>query len=250
MKSLIRNIFLSGIISATFLGINACEKDLNESNLYAEVLAVSTDGTSSLIDANLMSAMVETTPPDENEVAILKSIREEEKLARDVYNALYNKWGSQVFSRIAGAENNHLNAVNYLLITYGDSDTLVGEPGVFTSPDIQSLYNELVTKGSASLSEAFTTGALIEEMDIYDITKTLTEVTNENILMVFENLTRGSRNHLRAFSRQLSNLGLVYTPVYITAEEYSIILNTSTEKGKQYRMRGNGRFQPSGTCVQ
>jgi len=240
MKAIVKNVVLSGMISATFLGINACEKDMSENELFANVLAVSTDGTSSLIDDNLKSAMVETAAFDDNELAVLHSIKEEEKLARDVYTALYEKWGSQVFSRISGAESNHLNAVNYLLKSEGDSDTLIGAPGIFTNPEVQLLYSELISKGSVSLAEAFATGALIEEMDIFDIQKSLAGVSNENILMVFENLTRGSRNHLRAFNRQLTSIGLEYNPVYISADEFELIVNSPNEPGKQYRMRGNG----------
>ena len=39
--------------------------------------------------------------------------------------------------------------------------------------------------------------------------------SNENIIIVFENLQKGSRNHLRAFNRQLVSLGVTYIPIYI-----------------------------------
>ena len=91
------------------------------------------------------------------------------------------------------------------------------------------------------------TGALIEELDIKDLEEYLEVVENENIKMVFENLLKGSRNHLRAFNRQLENLGVEIHPVYITQEEYDQIVSTPNEtgngnqagnqqrKGRQYR---------------
>jgi hypothetical protein len=62
--------------------------------------------------------------------------------------------------------------------------------------------------------------------------------------MVFENLEKGSRNHLRAFTRQLTFLGLTYTPVYLGADEYNQIITSPNESGQQYQMNrfGKGRF--------
>ena len=88
-------------------------------------------------------------------------------------------------------------------------------PGKFTNSGFQVLYEELVAKGSDSIEEAWKVGALIEEMDIKDLTEYLSEVTNENIIMVFENLQKGSRNHLRAFNRQLVNTRIdLYSGLY------------------------------------
>ena len=84
-------------------------------------------------------------------------------------------------------------------------------------------------------------------MDIKDLDDHLEVVKNETIILVFENLQKGSRNHLRAFSSQLENIGITYTPVYISQEEYDQIVSTPMEtgsgscinnqnkKGKQYR---------------
>ncbi len=133
-------------------------------------------------------------------------MKEEEKLARDVYTVLYQKWGSRIFYNISQAEEKHMDAVILLLKYYGSADTLVEDTGIFTRPEFQTLYNDLVSAGSASVEDAFKTGALIEEMDIKDLTDNLEFVTNENIILVFENLLKGSRNHLRAFIRQLASL--------------------------------------------
>ncbi len=163
-------------------------------------------------------------------------MKEEEKLARDVYTVLYQKWGSRIFYNISKAEEKHMNAVILLLKYYGSADTLVEETGIFTRPGFQTLYNDLVATGSASVEDAFKTGALIEEMDSKDLTDILESATNENIILVFENLLKGSRNHLRAFIRQLASLGISYIPVYISADEFEQIINSPMEKGKQYRM--------------
>jgi rubrerythrin len=173
-------------------------------------------------------------------------MKEEEKLARDVYSVLSQKWGSSVFTNISVAESNHLNAILLLLTSYGSTETSIGEAGIFADAAVQKLYNDLVAKASVSLEEAYKTGALIEEIDIKDLLEALSSTTNENITLVFENLLKGSRNHLRAFNLQLTTLGIVYTPVYISETDYNLIVTSPMEKGKQYKMQGKGNGQGNG----
>lgn len=243
MKTSIGNLVAGGLIATALVLFSSCEKEQfdDESVDFVSIIDVAGDGTTTVDIDNLKSTMVETPPLDDNELDILLMMKEEEKLARDVYSVLYQKWGKPVFSNIAAAEDRHMNAVIYLLKYYGSADTLPGEPGVFTIDEIQVLYKELVTKGSVSLEEAYMTGALIEEMDIKDLTEALGNTSNENIIRVFENLLKGSRNHLRAFNRQIVNLGLTYTPVYISQEVYDQIVDSPFEQGHQYRVRGQGQ---------
>lgn len=262
MKTIFKMMVISSFIAASLV-LSSCQKDMNGSNneQYASLLNVSGDGATSLIEANMKSAFVETPVLTESELASLLKMKEEEKLARDVYTVLYQKWGSQVFSRISAAESNHLNAIILLLANYSSTDILIGEAGTFADSDVQTLYNELVAKANLSIEEAYKTGALIEEMDIKDLTSSLSSTTNENVIMVFDNLLKGSRNHLRAFNLQLTTLGVDYTSTYITQAEYELIVNSSMEKGKQYRMNGqngnghgngNGKGQKgpgNGSCI-
>lgn len=248
MKTSMKSLVFGSLMVASIVVLSSCQKDaMNAENAqYASVLAVSADGTSSLIESNLKSAMIETSALTDSELASLLKMKEEEKLARDVYTVLAKKWGSQIFANISKAEDNHLNAIVLLLTNYGSTETAIGEAGVFTDAAVQTLYNDLVAKASASLEEAYKTGALIEEMDIKDLNEALVTTTNENIILVFENLIRGSRNHLRAFNRQLTTLGIVYTPVYITQTDYDLIVNSAMEKGNQYRMNGQVNGQGKG----
>ncbi len=240
MKTKIKILVMSGLSMAAVF--TSCQKDnLNAENVqYASLLNVSSDGTSTIITPNMQSAFVETQDLNDAELASLLKMKEEEKLACDIYSALYQKWGSTIFNRIAAAENNHLNAIIRLLEYYGSPDTLAGEAGIFTDANVQILYNELLSRGSASVEEAYKAGALIEEMDIKDLSDALGTISNPNIVMVYENLVRGSRNHLRSFYKQLTSLGFDYTPIYITQAEFDQIVTSSIEKGKQYKMKGKG----------
>jgi hypothetical protein len=164
------------------------------------------------------------------ETAALKYMREEEKLAHDVYAALYQVWGANVFGQIALSETTHTEAILALLIKYGIADPAAGNaPGVFKDPALQSLYNTLMAMAQPSLIDALKVGALIEETDIHDI-NAMKAVTDEAaILQVYASLLCGSRNHLRAFNRQLLARGVTYVPQVITQSEWDAIANASTE---------------------
>ncbi len=97
---------------------------------------------------------------------------------------------------------------------------------MFKNETLQGLYNTLIEQGSVSLIEALKVGALIEEIDILDIQNELNEhVDNQDVTFVYDNLLKGSRNHLRAFVRNLSRQGVEYTPQKLSEEQYLAIIN-------------------------
>ena len=103
MKTSMKSIVISGFIAASLLMASSCQKDdMNAENAqYASILTVSGDGATSVIEANLKSAMISTSDLTESEIASLLKMKEEEKLARDVYSVLAQKWGSLVFTNIS-----------------------------------------------------------------------------------------------------------------------------------------------------
>jgi hypothetical protein len=243
MKTIIKNMVLPGLFSLGLISFSSCTKEqmISHNSSLGSILDVKETGTSLVVEDNLEAVISKNIVISESELDILLHMKEEEKLARDVYTALNLKWDNQVFSTISSAENTHMNAIIFLLQDYGTEYTEVLEPGNFTNPAFQALYEELVTRGSASVQEALKVGALIEEMDIKDLSGYLIEISNENIIMVFDNLQKGSRNHLRAFNRQLVKLGLTYTPVYISQDEYDLIVSSQNETGQLYPMNRNGK---------
>lgn len=161
---------------------------------------------------------------DEAEIAGLKFMREEEKLAHDVYVTMFNTWGAQIFANIAESETEHTEAVLEQIEQYGVEDPAEGNPvGVFEDPYLQALYDKLVAMGSVSLIEALKVGALIEETDIVDIREKM-EVTDEpSILQVYQNLLCGSYSHLQAFDKALADQGVDYQAQVITQEQWDAI---------------------------
>ena len=170
-----------------------------------------------------------------DEVADLLQMREEEKLARDVYLTLYDKWGLEVFQRIAHSEQMHMDAVGNLLKTYGIEDPVAktGDArGVFADPDLQALYKQLVSKGSTSEVDALTVGATIEDLDIKDLDDAMARTTHDDIRQVYEHLRMGSEHHMRAFVSNLRAQGADYQPQYISMEEFQKILSSTPGHGQ------------------
>jgi hypothetical protein len=161
----------------------------------------------------------------EAEAATLSFMREEEKMARDVYLTLYEEWQTPIFTNISKAEQQHTDRIKSLLDSYGLPDPALEDVGMFADQDIQALYDYLVEIGSASLIEALRAGALIEEVDIEDLQHAIAETENPALERVYTNLMKGSYNHLRAFVRNIEYLGYVYDAQYLPQDEVDDILN-------------------------
>lgn len=215
-------------------------------SIPTEALQVADDGTNTINNLDQSSASEGTLLATESDLIVselitddaagLLYIYEEEKLARDVYQALYALWGQPTFVNIAKSEQAHMDAVAGLLRGYGLTIP-ENELGTFNDTGLQGLYNSLMTSGSQSLADALRVGAMIEELDIIDLQIRLTATTDEDIQMVYSNLMNGSFNHMRIFVGVLENqTGEVYQPQYLEADLYQTILSTSS--GSE-QVRGN-----------
>ncbi len=168
------------------------------------------------------------------EVAALTFMREEELLAKDAYVLFYSLYKIPIFNNISLSETQHTSAVKTLLLRYELPDPAENHvAGVFVNPDLQALYTSLTEMGSTSLISALTAGATIEDMDINDLhTHITTDIDNLDILFVFKNLEKGSRNHMRAFYRQLMAKKIIYVPQYINQEYFDQIISSPHEAGR------------------
>ncbi len=242
MKTRMKSSIAGVLILTALMALGSCQKETPGTNgyQYTNVIQVANDGTTTFIENNLKMLLAGSATLTDTLAASLIKIREEEKLARDVYAVVGRTWNNQVFQRISTAENNHLTAVITLMRSAGLTDTALEAEGIFTGSGMQAMYDSLVSQGEASFQEACQAGARIEEMDINDLSRALLNTSDSNATLVLENLLRGSRNHLRAFNRQLAALGYTYTPVYISQDEFDQIVNSPMEQGQRYRFRGRG----------
>lgn len=164
------------------------------------------------------SARVPLTPEERDDLLLM---REEEKIARDVYTRLFEQWGIRSFDNISGAEQAHMDAILVLLEHHGLPDPAQGlGVGQFRRTDLQELYDALVKQGLRSPADAIRVGLLVEELDIDDLQKAARRTNKPEILAVYAELERGSRNHLRAFYHWKQMLGIDYSPKHLSAAEF------------------------------
>lgn len=174
------------------------------------------------------------------ETAALLFMREEEKLARDVYTVLFGLWNQPTFQNIAASEQMHMDEIKTLLDRYAIADPALA-PGEFTDPALKALYDQLVAQGSLSLADALKVGAAIEEIDILDLQNRLTQTDNEDIQWVFNNLMSGSYSHLLAFTSTLSQqTGETYQPQYLSLEQFQTILGSAANGNPDAATGQNG----------
>lgn len=160
--------------------------------------------TKSLLAAALLSGIVAPALAlTTTETASILFMKQEEKVARDVYQVLSAKWGHVTFANIAASEQRHMDAIDNLIARYRLTDSTPAAPGKFTYPELQALYDELVALGNKSLDDALAVGVLIEQADIADLKDALKITRERPIRNVFTNLLDGSYNHLAAFTSAL-----------------------------------------------
>jgi len=212
----------------------SCEDDAQIPENKAEnpgvANSIKTDSLAPCITECLVSLDYQEISPEEEAHLIL--MREEELMAQEVYAYLYSLYNIPVFNNISRSENTHTLTVKVLLDKYNIADPALGhEVGVFHDQEIQELYNNLTEQGSQSFLDALIVGITIEDLDIYDLEVCLGDVDNTDIDLVFTNLSKGSRNHMRAFYGHLDNQGFTYAPQYITQAYFDDIVNSPWETG-------------------
>lgn len=184
---------------------------------------------------------------------------EEEKLARDLYLSLGAKWDLMPLKNIPSSEQRHFDSMKQLIQSYLKQNPVVNETvGKFNNPELQALYNQLLAQGLKSPQDALQVGGLVEETDIADLQKALADTKDPQSRQVYEELMRGSRNHLRAFASQLAAQGILYKAQVLLDNEVQAILTSPQERGNGQGMghggmghgqgmgRGMGRGQGAG----
>jgi hypothetical protein len=225
------------IALATTLALTACgggDSPMPRAN-GGPPMIVDADGVSTF-DATALGASLTALPVEllsTAEQATLIYMREEEKLAHDVYAQFNTQYAAntRVFGNIATSETTHTESIRQLLVRYTLADpAATTAPGVFQNATLQGLYTQLVAAGTVSYVDGLKVGAAIEELDMIDINTALLQVDNQDIRLVYDNLLKGSRNHLRSFVKTLANQGITYVPQYMAVADYTAIVTTAIER--------------------
>lgn len=230
MTNIKEKLILSSMFLATALTISGCVATNEDNNTTVE-----TNSSISSENGNNTQLTFENNL-SEAEIKSLLFVREEEKLARDVYLTLNKIWSSsvKVFNNILISEQTHIDSVKNLLKIYNLTDPVTESQdanlGIFQNQELQELYNSLIAKGEKSIVDALQVGATVEDYDIFDIEEHMKNIDNLDILAVFDNLVKGSENHLRSFSKSLTDNNASYLPSYISQERYELILSSSNNQ--------------------
>ena len=172
---------------------------------------------------------VNTVKLTDQEISDLKFLREEEKLARDVYLYAFDKYGTQIFKNISNSEQSHMDQILVLLDSFEIVDPASPDTGVFNEPALQDLYVALTTTVDSSLVHALTVGATVEDLDISDIIHFTVNTDIPEIISMYSILECGSRNHIRGYTNQLNQQGATYVPQFLTQAEYDAIISGAHE---------------------
>ncbi len=188
-----------------------------------------------LVGQNLMAQTTANLSEEETKGMLL--MLEEEKLARDVYLTLGEKWNSTIFSHISNSEQRHFDKMNALAKQYElqiPASVSNDEHGKFQNEKLQQAYDEMVEIGSVSLENALRIGANIEELDIQDLEEAIAVTEQEDILKVYSQLKQASEKHLQSFYKNLAKEGVEYTPAILSKKDFDAIINTeaSCQGGK------------------
>jgi hypothetical protein len=198
MKNINKKAIVAVVVGIVLVGgyfsINAISDNNSESTITSRPIT----GQAADLDTDTSAEVAQNSTQE-----LLLYLIEEEKLAHDVYTAMYQKYGANVFGNILESESTHQARVLTLLQARNIPDPRSAELGVFKNQELQKLYNQLIERGNKSAVEAYKVGVAIEEKDIADISTQLATATDQDVIATLESLRSASENHLRAFNRQL-----------------------------------------------
>ena len=246
MYTLKTNLILYAVITTTILVAGVSVFILNNKSADLDKRVQNPSNSSSSLTtltnsqsySEVASLAIQDLSQDEKDSLIY--MREEEKLARDVYQTLGQTYNLQIFKNIANSEQKHMDSIEVLLDKYNLADPITNNGvGEFTNSNLASLYSQLVEKGLKIQVEALKVGATIEDLDIKDLTQDLAKTNKQDITQVYTSLRAGSYNHLRAFTNNLKKTGDSYTPQFVSKAEYDQILASDNNQGGQGQ--GNGK---------
>jgi hypothetical protein len=164
-----------------------------------------------------------TAAASPRDVEGMRFIWEEEKTARDLYRSFYNMTNQSIFLDLKRSEQNHMDQVKSIMDRYGVK-TPVPDQGALENRSLIQIYTDLLSRGNRSNQEALTAAATFEEISIMDLQKEIAATDNQEVIVVYQGLLAGSRKHLRSYVSDLKELGIAYSPQYLSRAEFGEIM--------------------------
>lgn len=226
------------IISLLVLSFISCSKNNDTPNELLDLISVSSDGATKALVENICPVLDVTAPLTKNEIEFLYAVREDEKVVKDVTSKFRTLYPTSVpFTNISAAEATHISAIEMLLTYYEVTFPAQGAVGVFVDAKRQERYDKAVVQGT-TLVAAYRAAATLEEECVAAYKGVVSTITNTNIKLIIENISRASSNHLRAYYRQITALGETYTPTVLDKASFDSIVNAEFGQGGKYGQKG------------
>ncbi len=227
MKASLNIKIVTASILTSFL-LLGCNND--DTNTMADITNSTNQASGATIPQPVLDAITgEKFELDQNLTNTLSYMGNEERLAYDVYNHLFELYPEvkQLDNIATKAEIIHIQTVQKLVQKYitdysqfsntenelGYRDTPVAEmtAGTYDIKAIQDLYDILVAKGATSAKDALEVACMVEVTDINDLDKFLILAKESNatdIELAFDFLITGSYSHYWAFDSGLKSMGI------------------------------------------
>jgi hypothetical protein len=222
----IAGTFLTACVGPTLLG--------GEPEGPANVTLVDESGYTD-VDLAALEAALDDLPMgqlSESEAEAIYYLREVEKLARDVFLVLDERWDVEGLRCVAEGEDTHTEAIKALIDRYRLWDpSSVTWDGYYNNEELLALYRQFKRQGERSLVDAIKVGVMVEEISILDLREYRAETDDEDLQMVYENLLRASRNHLRVFCALLQQQRETCENKYLSLTLFDQIVSTPPEPG-------------------
>jgi len=232
-----KRLLLRGSVLVLALGLlplAGCDSDNDQDRDLDRIVNVDGDGYTE-VDLVALDEWLRTVPNEplsDAESAAILFAREEEKMDRDAFRIFDDQYALDAFTRMTESEQTHMSAVGLLIQKYGLTDPVTNDAtGVFENQDILALYEDFIAQGDDSAAAALAAGAGMQELTIMDLADGLEVTDNRDVECVFENLQKGSRNHLRRLVRLLDNRNVDYVPTYLPQADFDAIVDSPMEQG-------------------
>jgi hypothetical protein len=175
-----------------------------------------------------------------DETALLK-IWQDQKLSRDLYQSFYTAYSLPIYANMLSDAQHHMDFMHILLGKFGVS-VPQDVAGLFADQEAQNLFDLMLNAGNGSAVEALRQGAAAEDMTIADLQILLPQTDNLEIQIIYQNLLKSARNHLRLIIKELSQAGIDYDPQYISDDDFAAIIVSPVETGI-YNENGDTIFE-------
>jgi hypothetical protein len=171
---------------------------------------------------NVDFSLYELSNLTKDEILEIKHMREEEKLARDVYRTLSKTTNSRVFNNIPVSEQKHMDVFYQLIVRYNLEDPVKDETkiGIYTDKSFTKLYNDLIKKGQKSDRDAYEVGAMVEDINMFNLIKYGKKTDKADLKLAYSTLLTQSKNHMTAFIKNLKKEGGTFKPTYLSQKQF------------------------------